>query len=55
VVNNYEVFRSLREITGGDNAMNDLRNGGLMSGSQILVKPAVKSGVTLLTVGFITI
>ena len=41
----YEVFRSLREITGCDNAMNDLRTGGLMSGSQILVKPAVKSGV----------
>jgi hypothetical protein len=29
----YEVFGSLREITGGDKALNGLRNGGLMSGS----------------------
>jgi hypothetical protein len=31
----YEVFGSLREITSGDKAMNDRKNGGLMSGSQI--------------------
>ena len=35
--------------------MNGLRNGGLMSGSQIIVKPTVESGVTQLSVGFITI
>jgi hypothetical protein len=29
----YEVFGSLKEITGGDKALNGLRNGGLMSGS----------------------
>ena len=29
----YEVFGSLREINGGDKALNGLRNGGLMSGS----------------------
>ena len=42
----YEVFGSLREITGGDKAMNGLRNSDLISESQILVNPAVKSGVT---------
>jgi hypothetical protein len=35
-------------------AMNGLRNGGLMSG-QILVNPAVKSGVTQFSVDFFTI
>ena len=51
----YEVFGSLREITSGDKVMNGLSDGGLMNGSQILVNPPVKSGVTQLSVGFITV
>ena len=51
----YEVFGSLREITSFDKVMNGLSDGGLMNGSQILVNPPVKSGVTQLSVGFITV
>jgi hypothetical protein len=51
----YEVFGSLREITSGDKVMNGLSHGGLMNGSQILVNSPVKSGVTQLSVGFITV
>jgi hypothetical protein len=35
--------------------MNGLSNGGLMSGSQILLNPTVKSSVSQFLVGFITI
>jgi hypothetical protein len=51
----YEVFGSLREITSFDEVMNGLNDGGLMNGSQILVNPPVKSGITQLPVGFITV
>jgi hypothetical protein len=51
----YEVFGSLRENTSDDKVMNGLSDGGLMNGSQILVNPPVKSGVTQLSVGFITV
>ena len=51
----YEVFGSLREITSGDKVMNGLNDGGLINGSQILVNPPVKGGVTQLSVGFITV
>jgi hypothetical protein len=44
-----------RSLVRGDKAKNGFRNGGLMSGSQILVNPAVKSGVTQFSVVFITI
>ena len=39
----HEIFGSLRGITGDDKAMNGLRNGGLMSESQILVNAAVSA------------
>ena len=36
----------LRKIARGDKVVNDVRNGGLMGGCQILVNPTVKYGVT---------
>ena len=50
-----KILGSFRKITSGDKVVDDVRDGGLVGGSQISVNPAVKSSVTQLPVSFIVI